>query len=531
MTPAPDFRALFESAPGLYLVLSPDLTIVAMSDAYLRATMTTRAGILARNLFAVFPDNPDDPNATGVRNLRASLQRVLSAKKADAMAVQKYDIRRPEAEGGQFEERYWSPVNSPVFGADGEIAYVIHRVEDVTDFVRLRQQGREQQVVNEALRVRNEKMEAEVYTRARERDEARAENRAKDDFLAMLGHELRNPLAAIGGAAEVQRLLDPRSEPSARARAIVERQVGHLKRLVDDLLDAARVRAGKVKLQCRPLDLASAVEHALAVVKSSARRDQDIVTDLQPVGVSADPTRLEQIILNLMTNALKYTPPGKSIRVATCAADGQAVLQVADDGVGMTADTLPRIFDLFVQGERTADRAQGGLGIGLTLVQMLTELHGGTVVAVSDGPGRGSTFTVRLPRAELDAGAERREQPAQLTTRRRVLVVEDNDDAREMLKTILQLHGHEVLEATDGAAGLRLAIETHPEVALIDLGLPIMDGLELARQIRRQPLQPGRLIAVTGYGQPEDRRRSLEAGFDDHIVKPVDPEQIAAMIA
>jgi len=217
MTSTPDFRTLFESAPGLYLVLTPELTIVAVSDAYLRATMTTRAGILGRNLFAVFPDNPDDPNATGVSNLRASLRRVLSAKKQDAMAVQKYDIRRPEAEGGQFEERYWSPVNSPVFGADGEIAYIIHRVADVTDFVRLRQRGREQQVVNEALRVRNEQMEAEIYTRARERDEARAENQAKDDFLAMLGHELRNPLAAIGGAAEVLRLLDPRSEPAARA--------------------------------------------------------------------------------------------------------------------------------------------------------------------------------------------------------------------------------------------------------------------------------------------------------------------------
>jgi signal transduction histidine kinase len=530
MSSTPDFRTLFESAPGLYLVLTPDLMIVAVSDAYLRATMTTRAGILGRDLFAVFPDNPDDPNATGVRNLRASLRRVLSAKKQDAMAVQKYDIRRPEAEGGQFEERYWSPVNSPVFGADGEIAYIIHRVADVTDFVRLRQQGREQQVVNEALRVRNEQMEAEVYTRARERDEARAENQAKDDFLAMLGHELRNPLAAIGGAAEVLRLLDPRSEPAARARAIVERQVGHLKRLVDDLLDAARVRAGKVKLQCRPLDLASAVEHALTVLTSASRTDHIIAPDLQSVAVSADPTRLEQIVLNLMTNALKYTPSGKTIRVTTRAVDGHALLEVADEGVGMTADTIPRIFDLFVQGERTADRAQGGLGIGLTLVQMLTELHGGTVEAASGGPNRGSTFTIRLPRAEIQPSASRPARPAEVVTRRRVLVVEDNDDAREMLKTILQLYGHEVLEATDGAAGLRLAIETHPEVALIDLGLPIMDGLELARQIRRQPLQPGRLIAVTGYGQPEDRRRSLEAGFDDHIVKPVDPVQIAAMI-
>ena len=528
----PDFRAVFESGPGLYLLLTPDLKIVAVSDAYLRATMTTRSGILGRHLFDVFPDNPEDPAATGTRNLNLSLQRVLSGKKPDAMAVQKYDIRQPEAEGGRFEERYWSPLNSPVFGLDGEVAYIIHRVEDVTEFIRLRQQGREQEVLNEALRIRNEQIESEVYLRARERDEARAANEAKDDFLAMLGHELRNPLAAIASAAQVLKLIDAPDAAAVRPRAVIERQVMHLKRLVDDLVDAARVRAGKVDLNRVPLDLAAAVEHAVTAIQGSGSGVcHTVVTETQSVYVNADATRLEQIILNLLTNAVKYTPAGKTIRITTRAEENDAVLCVSDEGVGMTADTIPRVFDLFVQADRTADRAQGGLGIGLTVVQMLTELHGGTIQAASDGPGQGSTFTIRLPRSSTRIRRDPPPPPPLTTVRRRVLIVEDNEDAREMLRAMLEIQGHEVFEATDGAAGLRMAIEIRPEAAFVDIGLPVIDGYELARQIRRQAHQPGRLIAVTGYGQPEDRRRALEAGFDDHMVKPVDPETISRTLA
>lgn len=529
---SPDFRALFESAPGLYLVLTPEFEIVAVSDAYLRATMTTRAGILGRHLFDVFPDNPDDPAATGVRNLSASLERVLASKKPDAMAVQKYDIRRPEAQGGGFEERYWSPVKSPVLGPIGEVRYIIHRVEDVTEFVRLKQQGREQETVNEALRIRNEQMEAEVYLRAVERDEARAANRAKDDFLAMLGHELRNPLAAIASAVQILDLVGGANDAGAHARAVIARQTTHLKRLVDDLLDAARVRIGKIRLNRRPVNLAQAVDEALAVVQGRGAGGRHIIdVETERVGVDADPTRLEQIILNLLTNAFKYTPAGKRIRISARAEGEHAVLRVEDDGVGMTSDVLPRVFDLFVQGERTVDRAQGGLGIGLTLVQMLAELHGGTVEAVSAGPGRGSAFTVRLPRIALPASStESATPPPRGAIRRRVLIVEDNDDAREMLKALLKFHGHEVIEAADGAEGLKKATELHPDVAFVDLGLPIMDGYELARQIRRQPHQPARLIAITGYGQPEEHQRSLQAGFDDHLVKPVDPAQIAQVL-
>jgi signal transduction histidine kinase/ActR/RegA family two-component response regulator len=531
VSPAPDFRALFESAPGLYLVMTPSFEIVAASDAYLRATMTTRGAILRRRLFDVFPDNPDDPSATGVRNLTTSLNRVLRDKRPDAMAIQKYDIRRPDSEGGCFEERYWSPVNSPVLGPDGEVMYLMHRVEDVTDFIRLKQPGREQEVFNEALRIRNERMESEVYLRARERDEAQAANRAKDDFLAMLGHELRNPLAAIASATEILKRLGTTTGAAGQSRAVIERQVRHLKRLVDDLLDAARVQAGKVTLDRRPLDLAEAVHRAVSVVQSTDPTIQHVVqVDAQPVGVSFDPARLEQIIVNLLTNALKFTPAGGAIRVGVRAEADTAILVVEDEGIGIPEDVLPRIFDLFFQGERTAARSEGGLGIGLTLVKTLAELHGGTIEARTGGPGLGSAFLIRLPRVALPRTAARRRLP-QSTEHRRILIIEDNDDARDMLKTWMTLEGHDVLEAANGIEGVKMLIDERPEVAFIDIGLPGMDGYEVARMARQQADLATRLVALTGYGQAADRQRSFQAGFDDFVVKPVDPTRLTQILS
>jgi len=360
-------------------------------------------------------------------------------------------------------------------------------------------------------------------------EEAQAANRAKDDFLAMFGHELRNPLAAIASAAEVldiARTVGDIRQP----RDVIKRQIVHLRRLIDDLLDAARVRAGKIVLQRRPVSLAEAVEQALSVVRGSASAGRHVIdTQLDEVGVDADPVRLDQIILNLMTNAVKYTPAGRTIRVRTFADGDRGVLRVEDEGVGIAREMLARIFGLFVQGEDTLDRARGGLGIGLTLVRTLVELHGGTVTAESPGPGLGSVFTVRLPRIELplkgDGGPAR--PPA---IRRRVLIVEDNDDVRQMLKILLEHEGHEVFEAVDGTEGVRAASRLRPDLALVDLGLPILDGYEVARFIRRQDYQPQRLVALTGYGQKADRERALSAGFDDHLVKPIDPERLAELL-
>jgi PAS domain S-box-containing protein len=357
-------------------------------------------------------------------------------------------------------------------------------------------------------------------------------SRAKDEFLAMLGHELRNPLGAILSSMEVLEHFGADPQQAGRARQIMGRQVRHLARLVDDLLDVARVTTGKVELHRQPLDIA---ETAKACVNALGERlsSYEVTVELEPVWVNGDPTRLEQVATNLLRNALEYTPAGGRIRVSVKAEDGDAVLRVEDSGVGISADLLARVFDLFVQDKRALDRPGGGLGIGLTLTRRLVELHGGAVVAASPGRGQGSVFTVRLPGL---AGASARPEPLDggihPNVRRRVLIVEDNADARESLRTILELSGHEIYEAGDGPGGVEQALELRPDLALIDIGLPSLDGYEVARQIRSAPA--GRamfLVALTGYGQPRDRQLAQDAGFDAHLVKPVDFKRLTEIMA
>ena len=362
------------------------------------------------------------------------------------------------------------------------------------------------------------------------RAEAESANRTKDEFLAMLGHELRNPLGAISSAAHVLSRTAAGNSATTRASEIIGRQVQHLARIVDDLLDVSRVVAGKVALRLQPVDLGEVARRVATLGGGPAGARHVIYVDAAPTWVSADPTRLEQVLTNLVANAVKYTPAGGEITVTVAREGNQAVLRVRDTGMGIRPELLPRVFDLFVQADRSLERSSGGLGIGLTLVRQLVQLHGGSVEAASAGPGRGSTFTVRLPiLAALpvpDGGA----QPAVGGPPQRVLVVEDNDDAREMLRNLLSLLGHEVHEACDGAAGIEEARRVRPDAALIDIGLPGIDGYEVARRIRADV--PGaRLVAVTGYGQPEDRERALAAGFDVHLVKPVDPDQLQRLLA
>lgn len=358
-----------------------------------------------------------------------------------------------------------------------------------------------------------------------------ADDRAKDDFLALLAHELRNPLAAISSAAQVLAIARTLDE-ATRPQAVIERQVAHLARLVDDLMDAARARAGRIVLDRKTVSLNEAVERALDLLRAGMTPAWHVIeVDADDVRVNADPERLEQIIVKLVGNAVKYTPAGRRIRITVRAQGEQAVLRIQDEGVGIAPAALPKIFGLFVQGEWTVDRAEGGLGIGLTLVRTLAELHGGSVEATSEGPGRGSVFTVRLPLAELpeapSAAAAFGDKVAAVS--RRILIVEDNDDARQMLRVLLERQGHEVFEAADGAEGLRMALDLRPDLSFIDIGLPVVDGYELARLIRESN-ETGRLVALTGYGQPEDRQRSLGAGFDDHLVKPVAPSRLLAVL-
>jgi signal transduction histidine kinase/ActR/RegA family two-component response regulator len=367
----------------------------------------------------------------------------------------------------------------------------------------------------------------------RARVQAESANLAKDTFLAMLGHELRNPLAAITTAVHVLERVAPLDGKALRVRDIIADQVAQLARLVDDLLDVTRVTTGKIVLHRTRIDLATIVTRAVDTLAATGKTDHHRVElDVRSVWVDVDTTRLEQVVANLINNALKYTPPGGRIAVAVSHQGSQAVLRVADNGIGIAAHVLPTVFDLFTQGDRGPDRSQGGLGIGLTLVKRLVELHGGSVEAASDGPGRGSVFTVRLMAVAPARPADTLRERTGDARSRRVLIIEDQPDAREMLKLSLELAGHEVFEAATGPRGIEMMASVQPEVAIIDIGLPGCDGYEVARQTRLMP--HGRdiyLVALTGYGQPEDRLRAEEAGFGLHLVKPVEPDELAGLVA
>ena len=361
----------------------------------------------------------------------------------------------------------------------------------------------------------------------------READRRKDEFLAMLGHELRNPLGAIGSAVRLLTEAAKHDAAATRAHAVIDRQVRHLTRLVDDLLDVGRVTAGKVVLIRRPLDLSQAAVGVVNAWRASGRLDRhQISTQTAPVWVEADEMRLEQIITNLLGNALKYTPVDGSVTVHVGNDGRDAVFQIDDTGVGMAPELVGRVFDLFTQGPQSPDRGDSGLGIGLTLVRHLVELHGGTVTAGSAGLGRGSVFTVRLPRVEQPSKRAVAASEPQKVASRRILLIEDNDDAREMLQFMLEREGHVVLTAADGQNGIALAASTAPDIALVDIGLPGLDGYEVARRIRAAAGAARlTLVALTGYGAGDDRARAEEAGFDVYLVKPVDPERLALVIA
>jgi signal transduction histidine kinase/CheY-like chemotaxis protein len=364
-----------------------------------------------------------------------------------------------------------------------------------------------------------------------ERDRAERDSRVKNEFLAMLGHELRNPLGAIRSAVGLLESLDPMSSHAVRARDVIARQVGHLSHLIDDLLDVERAVSGKIRLDRHPLDMAEAVRHAVAAFTGDAALDRRIEVCAEPVCVEADAVRLEQVFANIVTNAVKYTPPGGEIRVSVRSDGDDAVCTVEDTGCGIPPELLPSIFDMFVQGETTLDRSRGGLGIGLTLVRRLIDLHGGSVTASSGGVGNGSMFTVRLPRAADATIPSAVASPLPGTIPRRVLLIEDSRDAREMFRMLLEQAGHSVYEAENGYRGLELLDREHPDVAIIDIGLPGLDGYQVARRIRAHPR--GRamvLVALTGYGSPRDHEHSVEAGFDHHLVKPVDADELGRLL-
>ena len=539
----PDYRVLFESAPDHYLVLAADLRIVAVSDAYLRATMTERASILGRTLFEVFPDNPDDPGASGVANLHASLKRVLADRRPDTMAVQKYDIRHPDSEGGSFEERYWSPVNSPVLGPDGEVAYIIHRVEDVTEFVRLKQQGREQDRETRELRTRTEVMETEIFRRAQEIQEA---NRQLRDLQADLeervrvrtaeleraneqlrhsqkmeaigrlaggvAHDFNNLLTAIMGYAQLMTLRLGPNDPAIRDTEEILRAADRASMLTRQLLAFSR----REVLQPRLMSLNAGI----ADMGKMLRRLIGETIELQIIPgddlwtVTADPGHIEQVLLNLSINARDAMPEGGRLTIETAnvelgevyagdevgvAPGAYVLLAVTDSGSGMDDATKARAFEPFF----TTKGPERGTGPGLSTVYGIVKQWGGAVQIYSD-LGWGTTVKVYLPRthgvAEPVARADARASMPQGSET--VLFAEDQDAVAAVVRATLQLCGYRVLQAHNGGEAMALSEQHEGAIPLLisDLVMPGMNGLELAVSIRRTRPET-KVLIISGYSE------------------------------
>lgn len=628
--PAFDYAGIFRSTASAYLILDTRLVIVEVNAAYLKATSRTRESVLGKHIFEAFPENPSDPQATGVRRLFESLQRVMQSKTTDSIELLQYDIPVGPPEEGRFEKRYWSPINSPVLDEEGRLTHIIHQAIDVTarvaseialrvsedrfkalrdvtgdviyrmspdwrfmdelngrgflrgteeegvwrmeDYIPAESIEAVRQAIAEAIRTKStfelehpvlradgsrgwtvsravpvldtqgEIIEwlgsaSDISTRKLAEEQLSDANRRKDEFLAMLAHELRNPLAPIAAAADLLRLAAHDETRVRKASEIVARQVQHLTGLVDDLLDVSRVTRGHVELDCVPLDLRSIIQDALEQVRPLVeQRRHHLVLHTTPYAatVNGDAKRLTQVLTNLLTNAAKYTPQGGAISVSLEQDPAHVTVMIQDNGIGMSRELIDHCFELFVQAERTSERAAGGLGIGLALVKRLVELHGGRIAVHSDGEGRGSTFTITLSRTDnagLRDKSRASDELAPATSRLRVFVVDDNADAAHMLAMLIDGMGHEALVETQPRRALERIRTERPDVCLLDVGMPDIDGHALARTIRDTfPVAP-KLVAITGYSQPQDRDAALAAGFDEHFAKPVDSAKLLSKLS
>lgn len=540
-----DFELLFQSAPGLYLVLDPDLVIVAVSDAYVTATMTVRENILGRGVFEVFPDNPDDRDASGVGNLRASLERVLRSRAVDAMAVQKYDIRRPAEEGGGFEVRWWSPVNSPVMGREGELRYIIHCVEDVTEYVRLEEHRSEEAAATSELRAATARMEAEVLRRSAQLREAneqlRAANQAKNEFLSRMSHELRTPLTAIGGFSELLTLhtIDPEQEEWSRS---VQRAGEHMLALVDDVLDISRIEAGRLTMSLEPVPLGGVLDGTLELAAPlAARHNVEVLGPGANVGdacVLADAHRLKQVMLNLIGNAIKYNRPGGQVRIQVNRDDPKRIrILVSDDGVGIPEESLGRLFVAFERLDAEARGVQGA-GLGLALSRSLIENMGG-MIGVASRLGEGSTFWVELEVAsEPSAPTPVHEElppvlvPREYSSRRKVLYVEDTLVNVRYVEAVLKYRPSiEVLPAMMGMLGFELAREHQPDLILLDLHLPDLTGEQVLSFLRAEPLTSEiPVVILTADATDSGRTPLIEQHADAVVTKPIPVQPLLELV-
>lgn len=568
--PSVDFQLLFKSLPDPCLVLDPNLRIAEVNEAYLRATMTKREDILCRGLFEIFPDNPADPNATGVRNLRASLNRVLHNRTADAMGVQKYDIRRPEEQGGGFEERYWSPFNWPVFGPDNEIMVIVHRVQDVTEFVQMTRNAVKEQRSNQEL---HEQMEAEIYARSQEvaevnlklkqaNDElARLYERTKEldklktQFFSNVSHELRTPLTLILGPAEKWLKTDEATEKQRHDLEVIVRNARLLLRHVNDLLDISKLEAGRMIIRHVDVNLSRFVRFiGLAFDSLAVEKHINYTVDTSvPIHAQIDPEKCQRIIINLLSNATKFTPTGGSIKLSLRTEDGRAVIRVRDTGPGVPEHMREAIFERFQQGEGGTERHFGGTGLGLAIVKDFVALHKGSVM-VEDAPGGGALFTVSLPLTAPDGAIVEPEQKAlyeevemqafeQSSMEAHpaptpevsagpdapvVLVVDDNRDMSAFEADLLG-RKYRVVTAFDGQEGLQKALEIHPDLVVSDVMMPRMSGDRMIQALRRhREMDDTPIILITAKADEEFLVKMLKEGVQAYFRKPFSSGELMA---
>jgi signal transduction histidine kinase/CheY-like chemotaxis protein len=549
--PTLDFRRFFESAPDLYLVLTPDLTIVAVSDSYLQATMTTREGILGREIFEVFPDNPNDPAAPGVRNLRSSLRRVLRNKTADVMAVQRYDIRRPESEGGTFEERYWSPLNLPVFGPDGKIVYLIHRVEDVTEFVHLKQLETPQHKLAEGLQTKTSQMKSEIFLRAQEVQNANRKletanrelarlyeetkeqslliqeaNRLKSEFLANMSHELRTPLNGIIGFAEIMHdsRVGPISQDHKEYLGDILASARHLLQLINDILDLSKVEAGKMEFKVERIDPTIVVAEVREIVRTlAAEKRISLRSEIDPAIslIEADQRSFKQLLYNYLSNALKFTPEEGEVIVRVKPEGRERFrIEVKDSGIGIKPEDRARLFVEFQQLDSTAAKKYPGTGLGLALTKRIVEAQGGRVGVIST-PGKGSTFYAVLPRAgrTVEEAFDKKTAQTALSGAPLILVIEDDAKDRSRIAGALRGAGYGVETVATGAEALVRCREHHFDAITLDIMLPDMSGRAVLEKLRERGLnQKTPVIVVTLLAH-----KGIVAGFQitDILAKPV----------
>ena len=499
------YRSVVEDQTELICRLLPDGTYTFVNGAYCRYFGLAPEDLLGLKFFMFIP--PEEH--------QAAIDFLSRITPEHPQATREHQVLAP---GGEVRWQHWT--DRGLFDSDGRLLEYQAVGRDITE------------------RKRAEEEHRLLEAQARVEEALREADRRKDEFLAMLAHELRNPLAPIAMALEIMRRGPPGGEQAEWAQGVIGRQMGQMTRLVDDLLDVSRITRGKIRLEMESVDLSSvvaqAVETSRPLVEARGHVLRVSVPPTSPM-IRGDFVRLSQVVANLLNNAAKYTEPGGQLELAVSHDDGRAVLAVRDNGIGIPPEILSRVFDLFAQGESPREGTQGGLGIGLTLVKRLVELHGGEVEAQSGGPGTGSEFIVRLPILAASAsprpvhspGAPPRD-PVPL----RVLVVDDNLDSADSLARLLDLWGHTVHTANDGVAALDQAAALAPDAVLLDLGLPGMDGLEVARRLRMKQVGPPLLlVALTGYGRDQDRTRTREAGFDHHFTKPVNIEALRSLLA